>query len=364
MMKVLALRADSGGCAKYRVWEPARVVHEKYSDIEIKIKSGLSVDATQDVKTGLYTVNEITEDVDLIIFQRPLGNYGLSSIYQARRQGIATIVELDDDFENVDKDNVAWSKIQPEFDSSANYMWLSAAMKESDLVTVSTPALARFESKYGGVRIIRNYIPEGIFKITKTQGITPRIGWTGTTDTHPHDLEVTGGAIANVMKKTGADICIVGDGRRVRGQLGMSDAQTMYVTGVQPLKTYYQSIANNIDVGIVPLDMTPFNEAKSYLKMMEFSALGIPVVFTPTSENLLLHEEGIGIPAETPAEWKKAVTSLVENERKRNQMGKKARDIIREKYTYEQHAHEWYDAWTWAIDNRTSLEASISHASA
>jgi hypothetical protein len=41
---------------------------------------------------------------------------------------------------------------------------------------------------------------------------------------------------------------------------------------------------NGIHVGLVPLTRGPFNEAKSYLKGLEYAAAGIPFIATPTEE--------------------------------------------------------------------------------
>src|SRR5690606_5690133 len=122
-VKVLALRADSGGCAFYRMYEPARVVQALDSTVQVDVRADLDVEATRDPVTKLVTVSEVKEDVDLIIFQRPLSQAMYAAIVQAKKQGIATIVEMDDDLERVHPQNVAWTRMQPKYSPTSNYEW-------------------------------------------------------------------------------------------------------------------------------------------------------------------------------------------------------------------------------------------------
>lgn len=354
-MKVLALRADKGGCANYRIENPSKVLHKMYG-VNVKVSSSIGVEAVRDPATGVYTVREIKEDVDLLVIQRPLNNYGVALITQAKKQGIATIVELDDDFETVHPDNTAWKDMQPEHSPEANHVWLRKATEMCDLVTVSTDALTKYSSHLGGVVVLPNYVPESIFDLKKTT-YAPRpikqIGWSGTVSTHPNDIPTVGNSVRNVLSQTGGLFFVVGDPTGVAQQLRIS-RQQIRSTGIVPLHLYYQSLIDNIDIGIVPLEKSDFNEAKSYLKMLEMSALGIPTVASPTAQNIELHALGVGIIAETPLEWRKHLLSLMRSGPRYSSISSSGVDIIREKLTYETNAWRWFEAWSKAISIRKS----------
>lgn len=362
-MKILALRADNGGCAHYRINEPGRVVRDTFG-IDIRIDTGIDVSAIKDLKTGLIKILEIKEDVDLIIVQRPLNNYNVELIRQAREQGIATIVDIDDDFETVHPDNVTWPLIQPKFNPAENKIWLRRATEICDLVTVSTPALKKYTSQYGGAVVLPNFVPASTLDLTKNSiRSTLHIGWSGTLSTHPTDLLVLGNSIKNVLyNNSKTKFVVVGVKDGVAKQLQL-DEQQVGGTGLVPLEDYYQALLDYIDIGIVPLEISEFNTAKSYLKLLEFSSLGIPTVASPTAENTRLNAMGIGILAETPSEWKKQIVHLSKDGRRRKKIGEQAKEVVRSHLTYEHNADLWLNTWVKAVDickNHSVKEMKVS----
>lgn len=349
-LKILALRADSSGCALYRIWEPLKAVRAQYTEVQARDAEDLAVEASLDPRTGIYTVHEVKEDIDLLIVQRPIHNYGLSLIEQARRQGIATVVDIDDDLEEIHPQHMSFWNLQEDFNGPANSTWMRRAAEAADLVTVSTPALTKYAA--GAVRVVPNYVPRRIFNVHRRlapSGASVRIGWPGLVSTHPTDLLAVGDAISKIVSTEPARMVVVGTGDDVARQLGI---KYVTATGTVPLRQYYQTLADTIDVGIAPLELNEFNRAKSYLKLLEMSALGIPCVASPTEENLRLHADGVGIIASSPAEWRWELTRLVRSSRLRRELGRKAREVVLAKYTYEAHADLWYDAWTSVVHAR------------
>lgn len=349
-MKVLALAADQGGCAHYRIKEPARVA--KDIGVDITVGTDIAVSAEQDLKTGLTTVTEIDSDVDLIVIQRPLDNAFTSMIRQARRQGIATIVELDDDFDHIHPSNIAYKGMH----SSPVHgpKWVHAAAQEADLVTVSTPALERY-ARHGRSEILRNCVPESVFDLTPSYERSGdgkmRVGWTGTVQTHPTDLQETKGHVAQVLLQNDLSLHIVGDGVAVLRTLGLPSNTDMTATGWVDIDRYYSEIGN-MDFGIVPLDLTPFNQAKSALKGLEMAALGVPFVATATREYQRLNIHGVGKLANSAGEWRKHIQRWIDRPTERLTNAKQYRETVYNEMTYERNAQSWISAWEKAIDYR------------
>lgn len=353
-MKVLALRADMGGCAKYRIHEPVKVLREQYG-WDITIDNDIAIDGEKVLETGEYIIREVQEDVDLIVVQRPLNRSLLPVIEKAQEQGMAVIVEIDDDFHSVHPQNSAWKKVHPTFSPASNYEWLMKSSSIADLVTISTPALLHY-APHGRSRIIPNFVPDDIFDVKATPYTKTGLGWTGTRQTHPGDLESTQGSIGKALRKAKQDFHLVGDPIGVSNALGLADETIMHSTGWVDIDNYYQTMKDNISVGIVPLERSQFNEAKSYLKGLELAALGIPFVATPTYDYRRLHEDyGVGILAESPDEWYKAVTSLLTKPARQYMLGNKYRETVKNHLTYSQNAHLWADAWESAVAYRKSL---------
>lgn len=350
-MKVLALAADEGGCGFYRMRAPAE--EAKLLGVDITVADGIDAKAYKD-KDGMTTVAEIHTDADLIIFQRPLDNSMTAVIKQAQRQGIATIVELDDDFDSVHKDNVAHAAITG--NKAMGNHWITEAAQIADHVTVSTPQLTKY-ARHGRHSILRNCVPQSIFDtpLEKSDQQWPRIGWTGTVQTHPNDLQETKRAVAGVLKDNGLPFNVIGDGKMVATHLGLDKGTEVYATGWVDLSIYYHFIAKFLDIGIVPLELSPFNQAKSALKGLEYAALGIPFVASPTREYTRLEAYGIGKTAKTPGEWRKHLQRMIDRPAETERIAREARDRIEAEHTYKVCAPQWIEAWEKAIDYRKTL---------
>lgn len=346
-MKVLALAADTGGSAFYRMEEPSRVLAALGVDVEVS--TGISVTAEQNTKTNLVTVSDIQEDIDLLVVQRPLDNALTSLIQQAKRQGIATIVEIDDDFHTVHRDNVAAKHLNSLTYSGAD--WISKACKEADLVSVSTPALLKY-APHKRSAVLRNNVPESIFATPNLRAGELSLGWSGTVSTHPNDLQQTRGVIAELLSNEDLRFNVVGDGELVRRNLGLPKDYPLYATGWVDRSDYFSALSATMDVGIVPLELSNFNNAKSDLKGLEMAALGIPFVASPTAEYLRLEAYGVGKTAKAPGDWRRHLRTLLDDSSRRERIAESYRDRIQETRTYELNAHQWLQAWEQAIDYR------------
>lgn len=346
-MKVLSLAADEGGCGFYRMRAPAEAAAKL--GVDIRVQDGVQAEARK-FPNGMVEVVEIQEEADLIIVQRPLDNSLTSLIKAAKRQGIATIVEIDDDFSTVHKKNAASPFM--EGNEAASHKWVNKATDAADHVTVSTPQLLKY-ARHGRSSILRNCVPESIFDISTDRKETqPRLGWTGSVQTHPDDLQVTKGAVAEVLKHNGLDFNVIGDGEFVATNLRLDKETKLFATGWTPLEHYYGALINYVDIGIVPLELSSFNEAKSALKGLEYAALGIPFVASPTREYLRMEAYGIGKTAKTPGEWRKHLQRLLDRSSETERLAAEARDRIREDHTYSVTAPQWIEAWEKALDYR------------
>jgi glycosyltransferase involved in cell wall biosynthesis len=348
-VRVLAATQDEGGCRFYRVTEPGRVLTEQF-DVDFRVDGWVNVDAVE--VDGKVTVNEVQEEVDVLLVQRPLHDHFLPVIAQAQRQGIAVVVELDDHFSAIHPRNRVYGNVQPDKSPRMNWRWLERVCAEADLVITSTQALADHYAPHRRYEVIRNCVPASALEVEGAPRSSVRVGWTGTVQTHPGDLEVVGDGVARALADTSAEMFVIGDAWGVGPSLRLPPAPLVESTGWVPLSDYYQTIADAVDVGIVPLEQSTFNNAKSWLKGLEFAALGIPAVATPTPEYKLLSAYGGVELATSPGDWRKKVGDLVRNGRKRTAAAARGREIVRQNFTYELNAYRWYDALQTAIEHR------------
>lgn len=351
-MKVLGLAADSGGCGFYRLRAPAEEVVKL--GVDISIETDIMVEAVKDPVTGLTEVKEVHTDADLIIFQRPLDNAFTSVIKQAKRQGIATIVEIDDDFDFVDRNNIAFDAMYKIPHTGAR--WVREAASVADMVTVSTPQLEKY-ARHGRSTVLRNCVPDEIFDVPLGEKYTathPRIGWSGSVQTHPNDLQATRGAISEVLFKNKLDFNVIGDGEYVATNLRLHNSTGVMATGWVDISLYYSALGSFLDIGIVPLEISPFNQAKSALKGLEFAAMGIPFVASPTREYERLAAYGIGKIAKSPGDWRRELQRMLDRPSETERIGAESREIVRDTMTYKENAHQWVKAWETAIAYRKS----------
>lgn len=353
-MKVLGLAADSGGCGFYRLRAPAEEL--RYLGVDVTVEEGIDADALK-FPDGMVQVNELHTDADLIVVQRPLDNSLTAVIEQAKKQGIATIVEIDDDFSSVHKRNVAHSAVQDKPNMGNN--WVEKACAAADHVTVSTPALTKY-ARHGRYSVLRNNVPESIFDIDTSKSDHhpwPRIGWTGSVQTHPDDLQETKGAVGQILTDNGLHFSVVGAGEMVSTNLRLGKETNVYSTGWVPLEQYYQALATYLDIGIVPLEISPFNQAKSALKGLEYAALGIPFVASPTQEYVRMEAYGVGKVAKTPGEWRRHLQRMIDRTSETERIANENRAKIRAEHTYRVNAPQWLEAWEKAIHYRKTHHA-------
>ena len=291
---------------------------------------------------------------DVLVLQRPLQRLLVDAIPHLQDAGIAVVVELDDDFRHVHPRNVTWPEVQPARNPAANWKHLMRACELADWVTVTTPALAALYAGHGRVSVVPNAVPEVWLTFERAddpdRGDLPWVGWSGGLNTHPEDLPVMGSAIAQLVNQRVCEFAVVGTGNGVARQLGI---QHLKAAGWQPIDRY-PTMMQQFDVGVVPLESTLFNDAKSWLKGLEFAALGVPFVASPTGPYRQLAELGIGELAAKPKQWVGMVRRLVEMQpEERATIGDLYRQrIVSHGLTIEDQAGQWWAAWERAAARR------------
>lgn len=355
-MRVLVVAAeDSSG--HYRLKSPSEALHNEDVHVDIFTRN---MPAFRSKVTGVFS---LPPEYDLLILQRPMSDMLPTLIDHVQAQGVAVIVEVDDDFHTVQASNIAFLQHHPKINPKANFHHFRECVKRADLVTVSTDALAKRYGQHGRVAVLRNYIPSDWLTIPRN-GDGHTIGWAGTTVNHPTDLPATRGGVGEALRDH-PDWHFVGVGGKDRAddvwrQLRIDPARCE-VTEWRPLGVH-ELVMSQFDVGIAPLDDIVFNHAKSWLKGLEYAALGIPFVASDLPEYRLLRDEfGIGILArQRSKEWRRQVGGLMSSDHE--DLGRMIRLIVKERLTIERNAWQWPEAWQHAIDERRRRTANTTRA--
>lgn len=304
-------------------------------------------------------------ECDVIVIQRPLRLDMVALIPHLQRAGVAVVVEVDDDFDAIDPRNVAYRAVDPQVSPHRNRRHLAMACDIADWVIVTTPALARRYGKHGRVSIIPNYVPARYLDIAKPgwDGTGPPIvGWTGSVATHPGDLRVIGGALAELVRRDVVQFRCIGTGAGVAEELGLDDRYRPYhpvenptpwwAAGWLDLHTSYPEAVATFDIGLVPLTLTPFNEAKSTLKGLEYAATGSGFVAAPTGPYREMRGPWSLI-AQRPRDWRACIRALAADPAG---AGEAMREWVRDReLVIEARTHEWVAAWQAAADRRAAV---------
>ena len=344
-MKVAVWSMSDDACAEYRLNLPAKTLAAQGHDVFIDA-NGAFIQWNLPLAEGgqpsehhqIVTVSQY--DADVVVMQRPANRSHVDLIPHLKKQGIRVIIDIDDRYDQIHRGNMAFEHFDPNTNKMMNYKFVYEACKIADAVTATTPDLVNTYG-FGHGYLIPNYIPERYFDI-RLEKIPNSIGWAGAMVTHPTDLQTVGSAVANVVRDTQAHFRVIGPGEGVQDALGLSEAPE--ATDWVSRETYFEEVSR-LEVGIVPLADSVFNKSKSALKMLEYAALGVAPVGSPTPDNTRVNKLGIGRLAATPQKWQKTLRSLVNNEAYRKELAEQSLDAVKSQ-TYEKNAYKWLEVWT------------------
>lgn len=346
-MRVYVYPADLAGCGYYRLIWPAKILQAAGHDVRlVHPRQTQKLTGGRDAGGRLVQVS-VPKDADVMVFQRLTAKTMVDAVKILRANGVAVVVDVDDDMSAIHQHNAAWSVLHPaSTGKNAEYDW-NAARKICDgatLVTVSTDALLRRYAVHGRGEVLRNTVPEIFLQIPHQDSAT--IGWAAALHSHPDDPQVVGTALSRVVRG-GARYRHVGAPHGVRSAFRLDEEPPS--SGPVKIENWPHEVTK-IGVGIAPLNDTRFNEAKSWLKMLEYAALGVPCVGSPRAEYRRLHEGyGVGVLAATPREWQRHLERLTRDVDYRLDLAQRGRLGVAE-LTIERNAWRWWRAWQRALE--------------
>lgn len=312
---VYAPYADAS--AFYRLLEPARVL-------------------------GVPVVKHLPQvgDAETVVLNRPFDGGIAEQIRLWVAEGRRVIVDQDDCFDTVSPNHAVYGWYTTEH--------MHLACKYATVVTTSTPALAR-RYGYGHGTVLRNRVPAwrlDVRRDARVNGDEPLwVGWYGSLWSHPDDPAQVGGGLGAPMTETGAEFVMFGpekDVPIVAEHLG-ADARPLHAMGYYSMDGIMRAIAE-FDLGIVPLELSAFNEAKSGLKGLELAAAGVAVIASPTSEYKRMAEFGACVTAKTPRDWANWGRHLLVHTAAREAQAARGKAWAATQ-TYEAHAADWRAVW-------------------
>jgi len=299
------------------------------------------------------------------VFQLVKQADGLEALRGLQAEGRVVVSEVDDWYAGTPAYNPGFEGLRPwrvDYEvrgdevrvhrsrNPVNRDWLHRVFSESDALTCATPVLAEGYGRLNrNVVVLRNYLDWEMWEDVELQCEVERprvrVGWMGRALYRMGDLQVLRGLIGPWLERNkNVDFVAAGD-ESVHDILGVPKDQRVSYPGVKFHEMTLPSITAVMDVGLVPLEMNRFNEAKSHLKGMEYAACGVPCVASPTDSYANYWLAGsdcgrVGLLARRPRDWVRALDSLVNDHDLRREMGRAAR-LKASEHTIQKNAWRW-----------------------
>lgn len=261
--------------------------------------------------------NDNLVDPPIIVLQRLMHANLADHIYKARAYGQIVINDLDDWYWGLDPRNDAFKSSHPKTNPNENTRHYKKVLGASDLVIVSTSYLRERIKPWVmcPIVVLKNTIDVGRFTPLEHVAGVPKIGWAGSTSHRSGDLEIMRGIIPPLVRSGEFTFQHSGHSEYsppVHEVFKMAKEEVFTVPLVESM-LYPSSLT--MDIGIAPLRDTPFNHAKSDIKLLEYSASGIPWIGSPMTAYRELKEEwGIGRLAKNGQQWLKHIKELKDPE--------------------------------------------------
>ncbi len=312
---------------------------------------------------GEFSTAAINES-DVVVFQREfpanLTNY-LAVISQAANLGKPVVMDMDDDLlglpiHHPDRVKLNYAKAQ---------IPILLGMVQATALTVTTPYLADLLRKYNSnIFVLPNFLDDSLWQFNAPQvepvGDKIRIFYMGTV-THVPDLEMLKPAFRELAMKYPGRLEFVFYG----ANLNFEEDIPATITNCQSETFVYAdyvkiALSQKANIAIAPLEDIPYNHCKSSIKFFEYTATGLPGVYSRVTPYTSVVEEGVnGFTAASIDEWIDALSQLIENPRLRESIALAAQDTVRRDWLLSDHAHLWPETYAEIAELTTPNQASI-----
>jgi glycosyltransferase involved in cell wall biosynthesis len=247
------------------------------------------------------------------------------------------IWETDDDLWNIDAPNKrAVKAFTPEYLKA-----LEVCVRTAHLVTVTNDHLAEQMSRFNpNVAVVPNMIDAALCEVPRARRRNVTIGWAGG-DSHRRDVGYLVRPLHRIVRTTDASIHTIG--ADFRKELRLPEDRYQHSGWENRLIDYYKGI--DFDIGLAPIEDTLFTRSKSYIKALEYGALGIPVIASAVGPYLDYVEDGVtGFLVRKESEWIDRMQLLISDPALRESMGAAGREKAR-RHTIQAGWKKWEAAF-------------------
>ena len=208
-------------------------------------------------------------------------------------------------------------------------------MQISRVVVAGNQVLANFARQYNAnIHILPTVVDTDHYQLLSSEHHPgdPRtvLGWIGI-DPNRGDLALLTTVFDWIAERYARSVVLRTVGRRLL-EID-TELEVEFVSWT--LKTSIASL-HSFDIGLMPLENTPWNRGKCGLKLIEYLAVGIPAVASPVGVNSEIIRDGeTGFLASNTADWQKNLACLIEDQELRAHLGHSGRQHVEEHYSIQ-----------------------------
>ncbi|MBC8522536.1 glycosyltransferase family 4 protein, partial [PVC group bacterium] len=203
-------------------------------------------------------------------------------------------------------------------------------MRNASLVVVGNEYLHSHAASIGvrNVKIIPTVVDMNRYAKSKEESSGALVvGWIGTPKTVHYLFEIKE-TIISIKSKF--DVRFVAIGVTDEDVVGL-DIETQPWSEESEVRSILE-----FDIGIMPLNDSPWERGKCGYKLIQYMACGLPVVASPVGINTSIIEEGeIGLLAKNNDSWIDSIGFLLADQDRRIKMGNRGRTKVINKYSLE-----------------------------
>ena len=270
-------------------------------------------------------------DADVVVLHRHWLTDTQSLVKKLQSHGIRVAVDVDDDYFNVPKGNPAWHEHQQPQVREA----IKRVLKRADHVFVSTDNLSAKCAHYSDrISLVPNALDLDLWPARQPaigdEVVT--IGFAGSLS-HREDLNLLRGVPGKLLRRYPNRIRMVFMGtipEWLAEDVGPAGTASVRTLPLVPVTSYPKALRDAaLDIGLAPLAANPFNEARSNLKFLEYSAAGAATVASRVGpfRDPALPLISVG---PRPADWFDAICRLIDNPSLRRSQAAMARGWIQQ----------------------------------
>lgn len=322
----------SSGAGQYRVIEPLNALQQ----------AGLArtcvvyprADRTMRTPTAFELART---NPDRLVVQHSIGDQHFKLLREYRRicPDLFIVQMVDDLFRDLHKDHHNHQFHQREGD-----VRMREALALSDRLVVTTQPLADAYGPYcNDVKIVPNCLNDAVwgqfYKGPPAPRQRLRVGWAGAGQ-HWGDLKMMVEVVATLSEQV--DWVFMGM---------CPDVLRPYVKEFHPFVSFADYPAKlatlDLDLAIAPLEVNAFNEAKSNLRLLEYGAMGWPVVCSDVYPFRTQNPPVLHVP-NTPQAWLQALQPLLTDPALRHRQGQALHQWVSEHFYLSRNANVWHQA--------------------